>query len=80
MPTTGRSVTRESLPVADLTNQATVKVDHRLTDRQTISGLFAWYHSKEPAPQFYGTPGDPNAIFQPRTVNVVAINHLMVPD
>jgi trimeric autotransporter adhesin len=79
LPTEGRSITRTSLPVADLTNQATVKVDHRLTNRQTISGLFAWYHSKEPAPQFYGTPGDPNALFQPRTVNVVAINHIMVP-
>jgi trimeric autotransporter adhesin len=79
LPTAGRSAPRSSAPIADLTNQATVKVDHRLTERQTTSGLFAWYHSKEPAPQFYGTPGDPNAIFQPRTVNVVALNHILVP-
>ena len=57
-----------------------MKIDHRLDGRQTISGLFAWYHSKEPQPQFYGTPGDPNALFQPRTVNVLALNHLLVPN
>ena len=79
LPAAGRSLTRSSLPIADLTNQATVKIDHRLDGRQTISGLFAWYHSKEPQPQYYGTPGDPNALFQPRTVNVLALNHLLVP-
>ena len=70
LPASGRSLPRASLPVADVTNQATVKIDHRLTARQTLSGLFAWYHSREPAPQFLGIPGDPNAVFQPRTVNV----------
>ena len=79
LPTAGRSAARTSVPVGDLTNQATVKIDNRLTNRHTISGLFAWYHSNEPAPQFYGTPGDPNAVFQPRTVNVVAINDILVP-
>ncbi len=49
LPSSGRSLTTESLPVGDFTNQATVKIDHRLTDRQTLSGLFAWYHSREPA-------------------------------
>ena len=54
LPTAGRSVARSSLPIADLTNQTTVKVDHRVSARQTLSGIFAWYHSNEPSSQFYG--------------------------
>jgi hypothetical protein len=80
LPTAGRSLTRTSLPIADLTNQATAKIDHRLSDRQTISGVFAWYHSNEPQPQYLGIPGDPFALFQPRTVNLVAINDVTVLD
>jgi len=77
LPTAGRSASRSALPIADFTNQATVKVDHRLKDQQIISSLFAWYHSNEPSPQFYGTPGDPGAAFQPRTVNVLALNDVV---
>jgi trimeric autotransporter adhesin len=80
LPTAGRSLARSSLPIADLTNQTTVKVDHRLSTRQTLSGIFAWYHSNEPSSQFYGTPGDPGAIFNPRTVDVVALNDILTPD
>jgi hypothetical protein len=80
LPTAGRSLARSSLPIADLTNQSTVKVDHRLGARQTLSGIFAWYHSNEPSSQFYGTPGDPGAAFNPRTVNVVALNDVLTPD
>ena len=79
LPSTGRALTRKSEPISDFTNQATGKVDHRLSDRQTLSGLFAWYHSREPQPQYLGIEGDPNALFQPRTVNVLAINDVMVP-
>ena len=63
VPTAGRSLPLSSLPIGDLTSQATVKVDHRLTNRQTLSGVFAWYHSKEPGSQFMGIPGDPGAVF-----------------
>ena len=56
-----------------------MKIDHRVTNGQTLSGLFAWYHSEEPAPQYLGIEGDPNAVFQPRTVNVVALNHVAAP-
>ena len=81
LPTAGRSLARSSLPIADLTNQTTVKVDHRVNARQTLSGIFAWYHSNEPSSQFYGgTPGDPGAGFNPRTVNVVALNDILTPD
>ena len=80
LPTAGRSLARSSLPIADLTNQTTVKVDHRVSARQTLSGIFAWYHSNEPSSQFYGgTPGDPGASFNPRTVNVVALNDILTP-
>ena len=32
LPTAGRSAARTALPIADLTNQATVKLDHHLSD------------------------------------------------
>src|SRR5262249_39983811 len=37
-------------------------------------------HSNEPGNQFYDrTPGDPGAVFGPRTVNVVAFNDILTP-
>ena len=65
LPTTDRSAPRSAVPIADLTNQATAKIDHRVSDRHTISGTYAWYHSREPVPQYYGgVQGDPGAAFR----------------
>jgi len=66
--------------LADLTNQATTKVDHQLSEQHTLSGLFAWYHSNEPGFEYYGgVPGDPGAFSIPRTVNLVAVNAVSTP-
>jgi hypothetical protein len=80
VPTTGRSLPYTTT-LADLTNQATIKVDHRLSARLALSGLFAWYHSDEPSGEFYGggVPGDPGAGSQPRTVNVAGLNAVSTP-
>jgi trimeric autotransporter adhesin len=80
LPTMGRAFPSTARP-ADLTNQATTKVDHRLSDQHTLSGLFTWYHSNEPGFEFYGgVPGDSGAISIPRTVNVVALNAVSTPN
>ncbi|MEO8679655.1 MAG: TonB-dependent receptor [Vicinamibacterales bacterium] len=74
VPAIGRSLARTAR-LEDLTNQATVKVDHRLSERHALSGLFAWYHSNEPAtPSYDGVPGDPGGITSPRTTRVLALN------
>jgi hypothetical protein len=79
LPTTGRS-RPSTARLADLTNQATTKIDHRLSGRSTLSGFFAWYHSDEPNAEYYGgVPGDPGASSSPRTVNVGAVNALSTP-
>ncbi|MGH9386344.1 MAG: hypothetical protein ACRD2N_18875 [Vicinamibacterales bacterium] len=80
VPTTGRALP-STARLVDLTNQATTKIDHRLTGSHTLSGLFAWYHSDEPGPEFYGgIPGDPGAVSVPRTVYVVALNSVSTPN
>ena len=80
LPTTGRALPATATP-SDLTNQATAKIDHRLSERHTLSGLFAWYHSDEPGFNYLGgLPGTPGAGSQPRTVNVVAINAVSTPN
>jgi hypothetical protein len=81
LPTAGRSLSVSSLPIADLTNQATVKIDQRVTGIQMLSGLFAWFDSDEPAPRFYkDAPGDPGAVVTSRTVNVLALNDVLTPN
>ena len=80
LPDNGRTLNRTA-SIADLTNQATVKLDHRLNDRFMLSGLFAWYHSNEPASEFYGgVPGDPGAVTTPRTTEVLALNVVSTPN
>ena len=80
LPTNGRSLPATARP-SDLTSQATTRVDHRLSEKHTLSGLFAWYHSDEPGFEFYGgVPGAPGAASQPRTVNVVALNAVSTPN
>ena len=79
LPDNGRALTRTA-SISDLTNQATAKLDHRLSDRHTLSGLFAWYHSNEPGNEFYGgVPGDPGAVTTPRTTKVLALNAVSTP-
>jgi len=80
LPATGRSLNRTS-SLSDLTNQATTKLDHHLSDRHALSGLFAWYHSNEPGNELYGgVPGDPGAGTTPRTTTVLALNTVSTPN
>jgi hypothetical protein len=79
LPDTGRSATR-SAAVSDLSNQATIKVDHQVTRRLRTSGTFAWYGSIEPFPLSYdGLPSDPNLGEVARDVHVLALNNLFTP-
>jgi hypothetical protein len=78
-PNAGRSLPRTA-QLSDLTNQASFKVDHRLTARHTLTGLYAWYQSAEPAPEYYGgVQGDPGAVSGPRSVNVVGLSSVSTP-
>ncbi|MGQ0735055.1 MAG: TonB-dependent receptor domain-containing protein [Acidobacteriota bacterium] len=76
LPDAGRQATRTA-PVVDVANQATLKIDHRITAGYTLSGTYAWYESDEPSPTFYGgLPSDPNLGVLARGVHLVALNHL----
>ena len=78
LPDTGKSLTATA-NIVDVSNQATVKIDHRFTQRYTAAGLYGWYHSKEPGPKFYGgLPSDPAGGVLGRTVHVVALNNIVV--
>src|SRR5262249_1539194 len=65
--------------------QATAKVDHRWNDKWTTTGMYAWYDSTEPETRMFGkalneNPADPGdgALF--RTVHLVTVNNIWVPN
>jgi hypothetical protein len=61
--------------LSDAADQATLKVDHRFSDSLSLSGMYAWYDSREPNALYYdGLPGDPNAGALYRTVHALAFN------
>jgi len=83
-----RPASGNSLPAVaeliDRANQATFKMDHRVNDKYTITGMYAWYDSQEPESRFYGknlgdNPADPAEGLLLRTVHVVTINNVFVP-
>ena len=65
-------------------DQETLKVDQRWTDRWTTTGLYAHQRTKEPGSAFFGPhgtiPGDPSASLLFRTVNLLALNNIFIPD
>lgn len=61
--------------LSDQADQATLKIDHRFSDSTSLSGMYAWYDSREPNALYYdGLPGDPNAGALFRTVHAIALN------
>lgn len=69
----------------DRANQATVKIDHRVSNQYTITGMYAWYDSEEPESRFYGktlgeNAGDPAEGLLLRTVHTLTLNNLWVPN
>jgi len=65
-------------------DQETLKVDQRWTDGWTTTGMYAHQHTKEPGSAFFGPhgtiPGDPGAGLLFRTVNLLALNNIFIPD
>ena len=74
-PSTARSLPLTARP-KDFTNQVIAKADHKLTGQGRLSAMYAWYHSDEPAFDYYGgtVPGAPGAESQPRTVHLLGAN------
>ncbi|HSL22746.1 MAG TPA: TonB-dependent receptor [Vicinamibacterales bacterium] len=82
-PTSGNSLPAVA-ELKDRANQATAKIDFRVSDKYTITGMYAWYNSEEPESRFYGkelgdNPADPAEGLLKRTVHVVTINNVLVP-
>jgi trimeric autotransporter adhesin len=68
----------------DRANQLTSKVDLRVNDNYTITGMYAWYDSQEPESRFYGkelgdNAADPGEGLLLRTVHVVTVNNVFTP-
>lgn len=84
LPTAGRS-RAATADLLDVANQATVKLDHRWSDRWTTTGMYAWYDSTEPETKMWGgaineNPADPGdgALF--RTVHLITVNNIYIPN
>jgi hypothetical protein len=84
LPTEGRN-RAATAQLIDRANQVTAKIDHRWNDKWTTTGMYGWYDSEEPETRFWGnalnaTPADPGdgALF--RTVHLITLNTLWVPN
>jgi trimeric autotransporter adhesin len=82
-PSTGNTLPAVA-ELKDRANQATAKVDFRVSDTYTITGMYAWYDSQEPESRFYGknlgdNPADPGEGLLLRTVHVVTVNNVFTP-
>jgi len=61
--------------------QATGKVEHKFTDRHSISGFFAWNRTREPSAHYYdGSVGDPDAGGLFREIYAMTVNDLIIPN
>jgi hypothetical protein len=84
LPTSGKSFNGNASLDDGPQDQKTLKVDQRWTDRWTMTGLYAHQYTKEPGSAFFGphgtVPGDPGASTLFRTVDLLAINNIFVPD
>jgi len=76
LPTSGRNLPANA-SLIDRANQFTVKADHKVTDKYTLTGSLAYYNSREPDSVYFGGPADPGGGALFRTVHVVAINNII---
>jgi trimeric autotransporter adhesin len=61
--------------------QATAKVEHKFSERQSISGLFAWNRTHEPSAHYYdGSVGDPDNGGLFREIFAFSVNDLFIPN
>lgn len=61
--------------LSDEADQFTIKMDHRFTDALGLSGMYAFYDSREPNALYYdGSVADPNDGALYRTVHALALN------
>jgi len=79
-PTSGNSLSAQAILVNEA-NQAIGKVEHRFSEKYTLTGLYAFYRSQEPQAEFYGgnSPADPGDSFLRRRVDTIAINNIIAP-
>jgi len=78
LPSSGRNLPANA-GLVDRADQFTVKADHKFTSKYTLTGVFAYYNSREPETQFFGGPADPGGGALFRTAHIVAINNIIVP-
>jgi len=84
VPSSGKSFNGQASLDDGPQDQETLKVDQRWTERWTTTGMYAHQHTKEPGSAFFGPhgtiPGDPSASLLFRTVNLLALNNIFIPD
>ena len=78
LPTSGRNLPANA-SLIDRADSFTVKVDHKVTHKYTLTGALAYYKSREPETVFFGGPADPGGGALFRTAQIVAINNIIVP-
>jgi trimeric autotransporter adhesin len=62
-------------------NQLTTKVDHKLSDSWSVSGMYLWQTTTEPAGAYYGgLVSEPADGYLERPVDIVTLNNTIIPN
>ena len=84
LPDAGRSFNGQAVLDDGPQDQETLKVDHKLTDRWTLAGMYGHQYTKEPGSAFWGkhftVAGDPGGSMLFRTINFFSLNNILIPD
>ncbi|HEY3136868.1 MAG TPA: TonB-dependent receptor [Blastocatellia bacterium] len=75
LPTSGHSLPATA-GLIDRANQFTVKIDHKVSSKDTLTGSLSYYKSREPETVFFGGPADPGGGALFRTAHIIAINNI----
>ena len=80
-PSSGNTLS-STAELIDRATQVTGKLEHRVSNKYTVTGFYGWYDSVEPESRFYGrnlgdNPGDPAEGQLFRTVHILAVNNIL---
>lgn len=63
--------------LSDRADQVTLKIDHAISEKYKLSGMYAHYGSREPVADYYKLVSNPGGSLLFRTVHALAINNII---
>src|SRR5205814_3122981 len=70
----------QTAPVVDRGDMVTTKIEHKLSDRVSLTGTYLFNNTNEPSPLFWGSRNvaDPGQGILHRKIHIIALNNTIV--